>query len=263
MTEEKSPSGFKRFMRGFLRLVLFGLVIALIIVAIFYAMPTAYNYLVLPVQNNRVVIDHLRRAETQVQKDMSSQQEQITELESSLVTEREARSQLESQLAQQAETITVQATAIAQLGSDADAQSLVVAGQSDLEARLDDQEEALTGLEDTVDDLETVLDDLEETTVAMNDMRQQALVLQASQAILKARLHLGENNPGLAQDSLEVVGEALGELDALTPPEQVEALTAIQEQLETVVTAVDEQPFIATQELEILWLLLQRFTLEE
>lgn len=261
MTEEKSPSGFRRFMRGFLRLVLFGLVIALIVVAIYYAVPIAYNYLVLPAQNNRVVIDHLRRAETQVQKDMSNQQEQITELESSLAAEREARSQVESQLAQQAETIVAQATAMAQLGVDA--QALVVAGQSDLETRLNEQEETLTGLEDSVGELETVLDDLAENTTGIVEMQQQAWVLQASQAILKARLHLGENNPGLAQDSLEIVGEALGEFEALIPPEQSGALIAIQEQLETVITAIDEQPFIATQELEILWLLLQRFTLEQ
>lgn len=263
MTEEKSPSGFKRFMRALVRLVLFGVIIALIIVAIFYAMPTAYNYLVLPVQNNRVVIDHLRRAESQMQKDLSAQQEQITELEDALATEREALSLLEEQLAQQAETIAVQATAIAQLGTETDAQALVVAGQSDLEARLDDKEEALTDLEDSVGELETVLDDLAETTFAMTEMQQQAWMLQASQAILKARLHLGENNPGLAQDSLEVVGEVLDELETLSPTEQVETLAEIREQLETVVVVIDEQPFIATQELEILWLLLQRFTLEE
>jgi uncharacterized coiled-coil protein SlyX len=250
-------------MRGFLRLVLFGLIVALIIVAVFYAMPTAYNYLVLPVQNNRVVIDHLRRAETQMQKDMSSQQEQMAALESSLTAEREARGELESQLAQQAETIAAQATAIAQLGTDADAQALVVAGQSDLEIRLDEQEDTLIELEDTVGELETVLGDLEENTLAMGETQQQARVLQASQAIIKARLHLGENNPGLAQDSLEIVGEVLEELEILILPEQAEGLTAIQEQLETVVTAIDEQPFIATQELEILWLLLQQFTLEE
>jgi len=263
MTEEKSPSGFRRFMRGFFRLALFGLIVALIIVVIYYAVPIAYKYMALPVQNDRVAIDRLQRVETQMQQDMASQQEKIANLESSLVTERETRSQMELQLAQQAETIAAQATAIAQLGTDADVQAMVVGDQSDLEARLNDQEERLTGLEDSIDKLETVLHDLGETPTVMTEMRQQGWVLQASQAILKARLHLGENNPGLAQDSLQVVGKALDELEPLILPEQSEALTAIREQLETVVTAIDEQPFVATQELEILWSMLQRLTLQE
>jgi chromosome segregation ATPase len=261
MTEQSQASStgqsLGRFLRGFVRLVLFALVVALVTVGIYFAVPYIYRYTTLPVQNNRAVIDNLRRTQQQLQDDLSGQladqRERIAQLESDLAAEREARSELQAELARQAE---------------------IVSAQTDLEARLETQGQAITALEQSVDALDTFLTDLDSTVVNVEQalespergvarLQRQVLILQMSQAALKARLHLSENNPGQARLVLENVNQDLQQLAALTPSEKREDLSQIREQLAAVVTAIEEQPFIATQELEILSQLLQQFSTDE
>jgi len=278
MTEQTNPpssfwQGFGRFMRRLVRLALFALVVAVVVVAIYYAIPYVYSYTVLPVQNNRVLIDHVRRSQAQLQEDVTSQladqRERMAQLEADLAAEREARSQLDSMLAQQAEAISAQATAQSELETTLQMQGQDSMVQTELATRFDSQAESITALEETVAAFDTSLAalnsavaDLEQAVTSPNDelvvLQQQILVLQASQALLKARLHLSENNPGQAQLVLEGVEQTLEQLAGLIPSEREADLSEIQSQLQTVVIAIDEQPFIAVQEIEILWELLQR-----
>ena len=163
-----------------------------------------------------------------------------------------------------------QATAQAEFTADFAAEDQAAA-RAELEKRLESQGQTLATLEQSVDALDAFVSDLDKTVAKVEqavttpeaevvNLQQQALLLQASQATLKARLHLIENNPGQAQQSLERVDSALGRLEPLIPPEKEENLAEIQTQLQTTMTAIEEQPFIATQELEILWELLQRFS---
>ncbi|MFC1974905.1 hypothetical protein ACFLXQ_00735 [Chloroflexota bacterium] len=289
MTEQmrKSPSNFwqsfGRFMRGLVRLVLFGLVVAIIVVAIYFAAPFAAPYIsdftVLPTKNKQALDDHLQRAHPhpQMQEDLAGQladqRERIAQLETDLAAEREARSELQSQLGQQAETIAAQITAQAELETDLDTQAQDTTVQTDLETRLEAQAQTLTSLKQSVDTLDTSVTDLDAALTRVeqgitkpelgsetSELQQQILILQVSQAILKARLHLSENNSGQAQLALEQTGLALAQLESLNLSEKEEDLAEIQAQLETVMTAIEEQPFIVSQELEILWQLLQRFT---
>jgi hypothetical protein len=79
------------------------------------------------------------------------------------------------------------------------------------------------------------------------------------QIVLKARLHLLENNPGQAQLTLEEARPHLQRLSIVAPSAQDEALAELEGQFDTTITAIEDQPFIALQELEILWQLLGRF----
>jgi chromosome segregation ATPase len=274
MTEQSNNSnfwqGFGRFMRGLVRLVLFGLLVAIVVVALYYAIPYAYSYMVQPVQNNRVVIDHLRRTQAQVEDQLADQRERIAQLEADLAAEREARSQLESLLSQQSEALSAQATVQAELETGLETQGQETLTQVEFEERFDAPTEAIVVLEQRVDTLDASLAELNTTVTDMEQaattpdrdiesLQQQALIGQAAQVVLKARVHLSENNPGQAQLALERAEVNLEELASLIPSEKEEELTEIQTQLETVITAVAEQPFIAIQELEILWELLQRF----
>jgi predicted PurR-regulated permease PerM len=87
-----------RFLRGLVRLVLFGLIVAIITAALYYAFPYIYNSNVFPLQNNNQVgLERLQRAQTQLQDDLTDQltrqRERIAQLEANLTAEREARSE--------------------------------------------------------------------------------------------------------------------------------------------------------------------------
>jgi chromosome segregation ATPase len=274
MTEQIQPSPtfeqrVGRFLRGLVRLVLFGLIVAVVVVAIYYATPYIYSYALLPAQNNRLMLDELQQTQNQMQQDLTDYGERIGQLETQLAAEREARSELESKLTQQAQTISAQATVQAELEANLVAEQATAQGE--LAERLKAQDQTITTLEQSVDALDASLTDLDTAVAKVEEaintpetevvnLQQQTLILQISQAALKARLHLIENNPGQAQQSLEGAASALDRLEALIPPEKEKDLAEIQAQLQTVITAIEEQPFIATQELEILWELLQRFS---
>jgi F0F1-type ATP synthase membrane subunit b/b' len=251
---QSRASGIGRILGGLLRLILFAVVVALITGAVYLATPYVYRYTMLPVQNNRAVIETLRQNQAQLQEDVSQQlaeqRERIAQLEADLAAEREARSELENQLAQQGETL---------------------AAQAELAAEQQAQGQAITGLEESIDALDLFLNDLD-TTVAQVEqdlnspdrgvarLQAQTLVLQMQQATLKSRLHLTENNAGQAQQALEQAQQALETLNEVTPSEDQGELAEIEAQLEAVSAAIEEQPFIAIQELEILWQMLQEFS---
>ncbi len=253
-TEPISRQSFGRILWGLIRLILFVLAVATVTGAIYLAVPYVYRYTLLPAQNNRAVIEHLQRTQTQAQDDfnnqLAEQRRRIAQLEADLAAEREARSELENRLAEQAEMISAQA-------------ELAVALQA--------QGQTLAALEQSVDALDLFLEDLDKSVAKVEqdlilpesrvaDLQAQTLVLRLSQVILKTRLHLAENNAGQAQLALEQAGEALEQLQNLIPPARQEELAEIETQLDAVAGAIKEQPFIALQELEILWQLLQEFS---
>lgn len=260
MTNETQPrasgfwNGFGRVLGGFLRLILFAVVVALITGAVYLAVPYVYRYTMLPIQNNRAAIEALRQNQVQLQKDVSQQlaeqRERTAQLEADLTAEREARSELENQLTQQGKTL---------------------AAQAELAAEQQAQGQVITGLGESIDALDLFMNDLD-TTVAQVEqdlnspdrgvarLQVQTLVLQMQQALLKSRLHLTENNAGQAQQALEQAQQALETLNEVTPSDDQGKLAEIEAQLKAVNAAIEEQPFVAIQELEILWQMLQEFS---
>ena len=119
MTEQMQPAPtfgqrMGRFFQGLIRLVLFGLIVAIVVTivvaAINYASPFIYNNIVSPLQDNQAKIDSLQQKQSNMQEDftgqLTEQRERIAQLETELAAGREARSVLESTLDQQAETIS-------------------------------------------------------------------------------------------------------------------------------------------------------------
>jgi chromosome segregation ATPase len=246
-----------RFLRAAFRLILFVLVIIALISAVYYTAPYVYSYFITPVQNNRALIDHLQRNQAQLQEDLNSQiasqRERITQLETDLAAEREAHSALENTLAQQAEELSNQNTA-----------------QTELEEQVENQGRAITTLEQSVDAQDASLNDLDSSMVKVEAalaapeaefprLQRQILLLQLQQTVLKARLHLLENNAGQADLALTDANESLEALNTLLSAEEQRSLLEIQAQLTQTKDSIKTQPFIAAQEMDILWSLLQDF----
>ncbi|MFQ5613922.1 MAG: hypothetical protein ACE5H9_17510 [Anaerolineae bacterium] len=253
MSEQPTPSSgrFARFVRGFWRLTLFGLLVAVITGLLYFGAPLVYRSFVSPIQNNRLAISQLQRTQGDLSEVVTGQLEghrqRLTQLETGLAAERETRSELEAALAEQADLISAQATAQAELADRVEAQSQAIAAL----------EQGLATVESNVSALEASLVEMAAPDVALSRAQGQIRLVQAQQAVLKTRLHLLENNAGQAQLALAQADNALADLRPLLPSGGRETLDDIQAQLGEVAAAIEERPFIAAQEVEILWELLQ------
>ncbi|UCC87189.1 MAG: hypothetical protein JSV81_20430 [Anaerolineales bacterium] len=243
--------GLGRFLGGCLRLVVFGLLVAALTALIYYATPYVYRYLVIPVQNNRLAIEQLRNSQSGFQDDLEArladQSQRIAQLEADLAANREARSELENMLAQNEEMLSTQS-----------------ATQVELKADLEAQGQALANLERDLDTLDAAIAEVEQSIAVpeaeIATLQRRTSLVEMQQATLKARLHLSDNDAGQALLALEDARQPLRRLRSVVPSGERAALAEIEEQLDTVTTAIQEQPFTAVQELEIMWQLLQEFS---
>ncbi len=234
-----------------MRLVVFGLLVAAITALIYYATPYIYRYLVVPVQNNRLAIEQLQNSQSRFQGDLESrladQSQRIAQLEADLAANREARSELENVLIQHEEMLSTQG-----------------ATQVELKADLEAQGQALVTLEQDLGTLDSAIAEVEQSIAVpeaeITTLQRRTSLVEMQQATLKARLHLSDNDAGQAQLALEDARQSLRRLRSVVPSGERTALAEIEEQLDTVTTAIQEQPFTAVQELEIMWQLLQEFS---
>ena len=79
------------------------------------------------------------------------------------------------------------------------------------------------------------------------------VLMQAAEAILKARLHLLEKNAGLAGQSLEIAQTSLKRFTSLSTDIKLEVLAPLVKRAETAASLIESDPFTAAQELEIVW----------
>lgn len=256
-TQRTGPTFWQRLSR----LLLFALIVAAIIIALYYATPYLYRDLVAPTQNNRLAIEQLQRSQTQWREDLeqqlAEQRQRLGQLENELAAEREARSELETRLSQQAETIAAQATA-----------------QAEVETRFETQAQAITTLEQSLDGVDAALTDLDtavtgveqaavEPEAEMARLQRWVLLLQIQQAALKTHLHLVENNIGQARLAFAQAGQILGQLRSLPQPGGTRALTELEAQWQETNTTLEERPLVAVQRLEIFWQALQEVAVGE
>ena len=148
---------------------------------------------------------------------------------------------------------------------------------TETEARLAQAEARLRDAEDTVAEQARLIADLEDTLAETNaqletlsarlaqleeelpgvaeyaEYNRQLLLTRAWQEVLRARLRLLENNPGLAQDEIARARATLDQVYALSSAEQQAALDPVIERLEAVAGEITDNPFAATGDLEIAW----------
>jgi hypothetical protein len=252
--------------------ILFGVLIG---AGLYYGVPWVYRNVIQPVQNNTAEIQSLQseldRLQTQMQEQASDQEDQVDALEGELealqgttetlqgTTEAQAGalstadarlSTLEPGLESVSQTLSDQGETIDELGDQ----------QTAMLDRLADQEEALTQQESALESLETDLtDQLAELDVAYREVLstteplvQRLAWLQIAQDLLRVRLLLLEDNPGVALDTLDIAIEHLNGAVALQP-EISPVATDLRERMETLATLIEDQSFRVTPTLESLW----------
>jgi chromosome segregation ATPase len=233
----------------------FVVVIAILIgVGIYYGVPWVYWRLVIPVQDSAARIEMLQRDLENTRADwnteLTEQGQRISALESDLAVQRERIIALEGDMGRMDELLTAQGETL-----------------SELQAALDSTEETTGQLGGDIEalygELDTLRDEIADPNRVAAAFERRLILLQAWGEILKARQHLLEDNPGNARQALALARANLERVILLSPEPEAEALIAIRERLDAADTAIEERPFVAMNELEIIWRDLDTFIASE
>jgi chromosome segregation ATPase len=227
-----------------LRLIFVVVIAVFIGVGIYYGVPWVYWRLVVPIQDTAARVEMLQRdlenTRANWNNELAGQGQRISALENDLAAQKERIAALEADMGRMDELLTAQGETL-----------------SELQTALGSTEEATGQLGG---DVEALYGELDSLRVEMADPNRVAatferrlILLQAWGEILKARLHLLEDNPGNARQSLALARDNVERVIVLSPEPEAEALIAIQERLDAADTAIEERPFVALNELEIVW----------
>ena len=181
-----------------------------------------------------------------------------TEVQAQALSTSEARlSTLEPELATVSQAVGDQGDAIREISDQ----------QATLLTRLGDQEEALSQQESALDTLESDLsdqlmeldDDLTELELGHQEVLstteplvQRLIWLQIAQDLLRIRLLLLEDNPGVAVDTIDIAFEHLNGAVSIQP-EIAPIATELRDRMVTLSTLIEEDSFRVTPTLEALW----------
>jgi chromosome segregation ATPase len=237
-----------------LRLIFVVVIAILIGVGVYYGVPWVYWRLVIPVQESAVRIEMLQRDLENTRADwnteLTEQGQQISALESDLAAQRERMAALEADMGRMDEILTTQGETLSELQTALD-------GTAETTGQLGDEVEFLYG------ELDTLRVEMADPNRVVATFERQLILLQAWGEILKARLHLLEDNAGNARQALALARANLERVIVLSPEPEAEALIAIQERLDAADMAIEERPFVAINELEIIWRDLDTFITSE
>lgn len=227
----------RRILRALVRVLLVGVVGVALGVGAYYGLPAVYTGFVQPVQvNTRQISDLESRVETQRQAD----QERLTTIETRLTT-------LETDLAALKESMT---------GLQADVESLQTSLKSEggdlqrvraLETQLASLKASLQSAEDRLSAAEASLSQSQEPVVALQSRVQ---LLRAMELVLRARLALADNNPGLAGDDLRRARTIL------VDPSSPDDWSPIADRLDMALGNLSTAPLVAVQDVEAAWYLM-------
>jgi septal ring factor EnvC (AmiA/AmiB activator) len=237
-----------------LRLIFVVVIAVLIGVGVYYGVPWVYWRLVIPVQDSAARVQMLQRdlenTRADWNTDLTEQGQRISALESDLASQRERIAALEADMGRMDEVLTAQGGTL-----------------SGLQNALDSSEETMGQLGDDVEALSGELDILRVEIADPNRLvaafERRLILLQAWGEILKARMHLLEDNAGNARQALSLARANLERVILLSPESEAEALITIRERLDAADTAIEERPFVAINELEIIWRDLDTFITSE
>jgi uncharacterized coiled-coil protein SlyX len=243
-----------RFLAVLLRLVFVVVIAALIGAGVYYGGPWIYWRFIIPVQDNAARVEMLQRdlenTHTNWNTELTEQGQRISALEGDLAAQRERIAALEGGMGRMDELLTAQRETL-----------------GELQTTLDNTEETTGQLGDDVeilyDELDTLRGEIADPNRVAATFERRLILLQAWGEILQARLHLLENNAGDARQALALARANLERVIALSPDPQAEDLIAIRERLDAADTAVEERPFVAMNELEIIWRGLDAFITSE
>jgi len=181
-------------------------------------------------------------------------------------TDKQSIADLQAQLTTAEEALQEQATSLENVSALQVALDEYGAALTALETWLEDYDANLEGLQSEVDTLSQsteadraeiqALSEKLYTQDTLVTLRHELELLKAMELITRARVSIGQNNIGLAQDDLRFARELLTALIAEVPEYQAAALADIILRLELAEQNLVEAPNLVDQDLEVAWQLL-------
>ena len=235
---ESAPAPFSRrlarFLVRMLLVVLAGIGLGL---GAYYGLPAVYTGFIQPVQINTRQIGEVESAlEAQRQSDqgrLDAIETRLTGLETDLAAQREALGALQSDLDS---VLTLLGSDHGDLGRVRDLESQL----ADLQATLESTEARLSAVEGSLTSSAEPVDALQE----------RVQLLRAMELVLRARLSLADNNPGLAGEDLQ---RARGILSGASAPA---GWGGIVNRLDMALANLSASPLVAVQDVEAAWYLM-------
>lgn len=239
---ERFSIAITSFLRAVVRLVLILLAAGILGGLAYFGFVFIYQQAVLPAQENasRISVIETRQAnnQSQLNQRLENFQQRLTALENQYTIGSESLTELNA------------------------SQELMQAGLEEQAARL----ELLDQLQSDLDSLRTETDkalDLAQKNQAtlsngslLAGVERDIKILKAASLLNRARLYMLQNNYGLAAQEIEVARELLASLEGQGLPEQQAALTVWLGRLDSALANLPDAPVIASDDLEIAWLLL-------
>lgn len=243
-----------RFLAVLLRLVFVVILAILIGVGVYYGVPWVYWRLVVPVQETAARVEMLQRDLENTRADwntnLTEQGQRLSALEGDLAAQKERIAALEADTNRMDEVLAAQGETLSELQTASD-------NTEKATGQLGSEVEALYG------ELDTLRVEMADPNRVAAAFERRLILLQAWGEILKARLHLLEDNAGNARQTLALARANLERVITLSPEPEAEALIAIRERLDAANMAIEERPFVAINELEIVWRELDTFITSE
>jgi hypothetical protein len=261
---ERLRSAIAAFLRALFRLTVFTLILVLLGLIVI-GIPALYRQYLQPIQTNlqglEITQTYLEQANQQLALQVEELQKHLNALEVRGDAEKQAFSELSAQAqnassTQQAQMSALESTQMTAIASskEIDAALKEVSKKiTRLTAALEQTNTSLTEIDQRVNDLDAQLKD-EEAPVAA--LRRELLLVKAMELLTRSRLFLVENNLGLAADDIQAARGILADLQV--PSYQAETLAEVIQRLDVALGNLPAAPILAAEDLEIAWQLLTR-----
>lgn len=172
---------------------------------------------------------------------VGNQDQRVAVLEESLQAQQEA---LQAQKEQIAQIVTAQGTLETAIAETAEKLG------GDIAALQEDFGAEMSGLET---DLGTLQGQIGGPEAELAQLRERTLLLKAAAQVLRVRIRLVQNNPGGAKGDLTQLDGTLAVIGDL-PGVEADAIADLRDQVAQLQTALDENPFVVAEQLDVLWL---------
>ncbi len=240
-----APGGFGRFLRALLRLMIFGMLVAILAAAAYLGVVYLLQNAVQPA---RVNAEQLRDLSTR-QADRDEKSDERLDEVSQRLAELESQQDLNNEQ-------------FSSLAGDVEALNRAIGGQTNTLERL----ELLEGQMDSVLQLisplatgtvqETLVASNQQLRVEMLSMQRELKTLKALELINRGRLYILQENYGKAANDIEEAHQSLLALRDILPAESKGTIDLILQRLELALLNIETAPGMASDDLEIAWGLL-------
>lgn len=220
-----APSGpsfgqrVRRFFEFLLRLVALLIILAIISLALYYALPLLHQRYIVPVEQNTIQVMELQSRQEQTEQELADLQTKLQTIES--VQNEHDRS------------------------------------LTDLGQRVIDIESEITARTKSLDALERMQSELQaKNEAASAELQRQIDLLKSMELLSRARLFMYQSNFGLAEQDVQIARDLLAMVQPDAPVSLADDLNAVVLRLDMTLSNLPDFPVAASDDLDIAWQIL-------